>query len=106
VNRFDAIGLWWSDFPVAREKGQRVKQTRAMPVPDTGWTCCTDLPNLASAKVLGLDTETKDLELLTRGPGAVRGAAHAVGVSVAVEDCLCHLNIMRLIQVDGEVQIV
>lgn len=85
--RFDAVGLWWQDFP--QEKLQRTHTPRAdrlVSVPETGWQVPREFPNLRGAKLLGLDTETKDLELGSRGPGAVRGAAHAVGFSVATED--------------------
>lgn len=82
--RFDNIGLWWQDYPVHKESAART--VRVVEPPYTGWTPPRDFPNLSGAKVIGLDTETKDLELLSRGPGAVRGAAHAVGVSIAVED--------------------
>jgi len=41
---------------------------------------------LDSARVLALDTETYDPELLTNGPGWARGKGHIVGVSLAVPD--------------------
>jgi DNA polymerase I-like protein with 3'-5' exonuclease and polymerase domains len=85
VSRFDNVGLWWEDFPkVKTEKNERA--IRFVEPPKTGWTPPREFPNLYGAKVIGLDTETKDLQLLDRGPGAVRGAAHVVGVSVATED--------------------
>ncbi len=85
MSRVDSIGLWWADFPVEKS-ATRAPINRVVEVPHTGWKPPTDFPNLSSARVLGLDTETKDLELLERGPGAVRGAAHAVGFSIATED--------------------
>lgn len=85
MTRFDAVGLWWEDFPVEKT-GKGIRRVQVIAPPETGWTPPRDFPNLSSARVLGLDTETKDTELLTRGPGAVRGAAHAVGVSVATDD--------------------
>lgn len=85
MTRFDNVGMWWEDFPV--EKPTVASATgRHAPVPRTGWAPPTEFPNLHGAKVIGLDTETKDLELITRGPGFVRQAAHVVGVSVATED--------------------
>lgn len=86
MTRFDSVGLWWEDFPQPARGRQGVRRTQNIPPPPTNWAPPKEFPNLSEAKVIGLDTETKDLELLTRGPGAVRGAAHAVGVSVAVED--------------------
>lgn len=87
MTRFDSVGLWWQDYPAARTSTAREpRAVRTVPVPPTGWTPPREFPNLSTAAVIGLDTETKDLQLLDRGPGAVRGAAHAVGVSVATED--------------------
>ena len=57
-----------------------------VPPPDTGWLPPKEFPNLSGAKVLGLDTETKDLRLLEKGPGPVRGDGHAVGVSISAGD--------------------
>jgi DNA polymerase I-like protein with 3'-5' exonuclease and polymerase domains len=84
VSRFDNIGLWWEDRPPER-KQTGLQVVRSVPPPATGWLPPKEFPNLTSAKVIGLDTETKDLEMNERGPGAVRGKAHAVGVSVAVD---------------------
>ncbi len=84
--RFDNVGLWWEDFPPERKANSAQAFVRRIEVPHTGWEPPREFPNLKGAKLLGLDTETKDLALLDRGPGSVRGAAHAVGVSVATED--------------------
>ena len=87
MSRFDSVGLWWEDFPV--EKTGRVEVLRTPPpVPDTGWKIpnINELPDLSSATIIGLDTETKDPNLLTKGPGAVRGDGHIVGISVAVDE--------------------
>lgn len=84
--RFDRDGLWWVDpVQVKSGPGARAPIYRNIPPPDTGWVPHRDLPNLAGAAVLGLDTETHDEELSAgRGPGAVRGLTDLVGVSVAV----------------------
>jgi len=50
------------------------------------WRPPTEYPNLAAAKMLGVDTETYDPELLENGPGGVRGKGHLVGFSVATDD--------------------
>jgi hypothetical protein len=71
VSRFDNIGLWWEDLPA--ERSRSVQTVRAVDVPDTEWLPPKEFPNLSGVKVLGIDVETKDLELLERGPGAVRG---------------------------------
>lgn len=78
--RTDSIGLFWEDLPPDPDK------TPAMlpPIPDTGWRPPAYFPDLSSAKVIGLDVETYDPELLTHGPGWARGVGHIVGISVAV----------------------
>lgn len=88
MDRFDRQGLWWSDVVKVRtgKGGAREAFFKVVEPPDTGWLPPKEFPNLSGAKILGLDTETKDLEMQERGPGAVRGAAHAVGVSIATED--------------------
>lgn len=56
------------------------------PIPDTGWLPPSEFPNLSSAHVLAVDTETFDPELEDHGPGWARGKGHIVGVSVAVAE--------------------
>lgn len=80
--RNDAIGLFWEDLP----KGKGAKVARIQPpIPDTGWVAPTYFPDLSRAKVLAIDVETYDPDLLTRGPGWARGSGHIVGVSVAAD---------------------
>ena len=85
--RHDALGLFWNDLP--KPKGSRKIGDRprgpAPNIPDTGWRT-PDFPNLAAAKVIGVDTETFDPELRTAGPGWGRGRGHIIGISLAVED--------------------
>ena len=82
--RSDNIGMFWQDLPA--ERGAN-KVARVMPhIPDTGWTPPTEFPNLSQAKVLAIDTETYDPDLLTKGPGWARGVGHLVGVSIGTED--------------------
>lgn len=83
--RFDAIGMFWEDRPA--EKGSRRREIGPMPeIPATGWMPPREFPNLSAARVIGVDTETKDLDLLKAGPGWGRKNGHIVGVSLAVED--------------------
>lgn len=82
--RDDAIGLFWEDLPAA--KGDRTVAQRPMPdIPETGWRAPTSFPNLSTARVLSVDTETYDPHLLDRGPGWARGDGHIVGVSVGAD---------------------
>lgn len=84
MSRFDAVGIWWQDFPVEkRASGRLERAVRSVEVPASDWAPPKEFPNLTGVKIIGLDTETKDLELLERGPGGVRGAGHVIGVSVA-----------------------
>ena len=59
---------------------------RVMPsVPDTGWTLPKELPDLRNEKLLGLDIETCDPDLTTKGPGFKRDAFIA-GIAVGTKD--------------------
>lgn len=54
--------------------------------PASDWTPPTSFPNLVGQKLLGLDIETKDPLLNSRGPGFIRGDAKVVGFSLATGD--------------------
>ncbi|AZF88125.1 DNA polymerase A [Microcystis phage Me-ZS1] len=82
--RFDSVGMFWEDGCSRGKKGERARILAA--IPETGWTPPRDFPNLAAAKVIAIDTETYDPELLDYGPGWARGRGHIVGISVAVDD--------------------
>ena len=52
--------------------------------PPTGdWSCPKSFPDLSSARVIGLDIESKDPKLKEDGPGFIRGDAQVAGVSVS-----------------------
>ena len=55
-------------------------------IPQTGWKKPTTFPRLDSAKMICIDLETFDPELMTRGPGWGRGVGHIVGVAVGTDD--------------------
>lgn len=62
-------------------------QLRALPpIPKTGWKAPQEFPNLSSAVLLSVDTETKDPELQQAGPGWGRHRGHIVGYSLAAQD--------------------
>lgn len=82
--RDDSIGLFWEDVPTTRERSNVVRPQP--PIPDTGWKTPTSFPNLANAKVLSIDTETYDPDLIEHGPGWARGKGHIVGVSIGADD--------------------
>lgn len=75
------MSLFWD------EDEKNIKpQRRPIPhIPDTGWRSRAWFPDLSDAKAIAIDTETKDPELLTAGPGWARGKGHIVGVSVATD---------------------
>jgi DNA polymerase I-like protein with 3'-5' exonuclease and polymerase domains len=50
------------------------------------WTAPTSFPSLKSAKLIAIDTETRDPKLLTHGPGGARKDGCLVGVSIATDD--------------------
>ena len=56
------------------------------PIPVTNWRSPTTFPRLDAAKMLCIDCETWDPELLTHGPGWGRGVGHVVGVAVGTDD--------------------
>jgi len=81
--RFDNIGLFWEDIPAAKGKSNVVRPIA--PIPDTGWTPPTYLPDLSAAKMICIDLETYDPELIENGPGWARGVGHIVGVAIGTE---------------------
>jgi DNA polymerase I-like protein with 3'-5' exonuclease and polymerase domains len=86
MSRRNSVGLFWEEIPVEKKRGAAFEAPRVLPsIPDTGWQPPKEFPRLDSAEIIGVDTETKDLELDTKGPGVRRGA-HIVGLSVATED--------------------
>ncbi len=54
--------------------------------PSSEWKPPTELPDLSRAKIIGVDVEAKDPNLMTMGPGFIRGDARVVGISLATED--------------------
>lgn len=82
--RDDSFGIFWNDVPPDK-KGPRETGPRPLPpIPETGWHP-KPFVDLSRAKVIALDCETKDLELLEKGPGVRRGG-HIVGVSIGTDD--------------------
>jgi DNA polymerase I-like protein with 3'-5' exonuclease and polymerase domains len=80
------MGFFWTDTP-QQEVGSRIVRDRPMaPIPDTGWVAPKEFPRLDNVRIIGLDTETKDPDLETKGPGFRRGDAHVVGITVATDD--------------------
>jgi DNA polymerase I-like protein with 3'-5' exonuclease and polymerase domains len=85
--RADSVGFFWEDLPQERTRGEHVAVVRPMPaIPDTGWRPPSEFPRLEAAKVLAIDCETKDPNLLEHGPGSIRRDGHIVGISVGTED--------------------
>ena len=81
MSRGDEFGMFWEDAVQTSSRGQKVARVMP-PIPDTGWVPPTEFPDLSRARVISIDCETKDLELLENGPGWARGVGHIVGVSV------------------------
>lgn len=55
-------------------------------MPTSEWEIPSDFPNLVGEKMLGMDIESRDPNLLDKGPGFIRGDANVVGISVATTD--------------------
>lgn len=83
MSRFDNLGLFWNDVPTSRKRGER-ELGPLPPIPETGWKPPTELPDLRRYPVIAFDTETKDPELESHGPGWARNNGHIVGISMAV----------------------
>ena len=60
--------------------------TLALFTPNSRWTAPIKFPDLSGEKMLGLDTETHDPNLMGMGPGFIRGDAKVVGISIATAD--------------------
>lgn len=76
-------GLFW-DTPQKRTTNDAFVNT-AVEVPNTEWALPT-LPRLDDVKVLSVDVETKDLNLLDKGPGWARNDGHIVGVAIGADN--------------------
>lgn len=84
MSRFDSVGMFWEDV---RPEGKRQARARIMPeIPDTGWTPPKEFPDLSRARVISVDCETYDPELIDHGPGWARGKGHIVGVSIGADN--------------------
>jgi DNA polymerase I-like protein with 3'-5' exonuclease and polymerase domains len=72
AQRWDTDGVGW-DTPVKekRKGGGFVSSVRPA-VPETGWRCPTEFPNLSAAPIIAFDLETRDPNLLSKGPGPRR----------------------------------
>lgn len=82
--RADDVGLFWERLPP--EKGPVEHLPRVLPAtPDTGWLPPREFPNLSAARVIAVDTETKDPDLLEKGPG-VRRDGQLVGLAIGTDD--------------------
>ena len=51
----------------------------------TEWDCPESFPDLSDAKYIAIDLETKDIDLRSKGSGAIQGHGEIVGIAVAVE---------------------
>ncbi len=57
----------------------------AMFAPVSDWVPPAELPDLGRAKMIGVDVESKDPNLMKMGPGFIRGDARVVGVNLATD---------------------
>ena len=54
------------------------------------WKIPTEFPDLSSAPIIGVDVETRDPNLLTKGPGGARNDGYLLGVAIATDDFNCY----------------
>lgn len=54
------------------------------------WKIPTEFPNLKDYPIIGIDVETKDLNLMEKGPGGARGDGYLLGVAIATSDFNCY----------------
>ena len=81
--------FFWEELQAKDLQIKPLKNRLTPRIPDTGWVAPGTFPRLAEARVLGLDTETKDRALIEKGPGFRRDGeegAHIVGMSVGTLD--------------------
>ena len=60
---------------------------------ETIWTPTDVLPDLSSEKIICIDVETKDPNLLTKGPGWSRDDGYLIGVAVAATNWQAYLPV-------------
>jgi DNA polymerase I-like protein with 3'-5' exonuclease and polymerase domains len=81
--RDDAFGMFWEDAPPVNTRS--ASGPRPMPpIPETGWQMPTRYPSLEGQGAIAIDVETKDPDLKTLGPGALRDG-YICGVSIGTE---------------------
>ena len=82
--RPDSHGMFWQDL--APEKpGKVAAGPRSLPpIPETSWRMPEGFPDLRGQGMIAIDVETRDDELKSRGPGAMRDG-YICGVSIGTE---------------------
>ncbi len=53
--------------------------------PQTNWESPKEFPNWKDAKIIGIDTETRDPNLIKQGPGGVRRDGELIGFSISLD---------------------
>jgi DNA polymerase I-like protein with 3'-5' exonuclease and polymerase domains len=64
--------------------------------PESDWVPPTSFPNLSACRTIGLDIESRDPDLMTKGPGFIRGNADVAGISVSTTDASWYFPIGHL----------
>ena len=60
---------------------------------ETIWTPPDSLPDLSDEKLICIDVETKDPNLISKGPGWSRDDGYLIGIAVATENWQAYLPI-------------
>ena len=85
--RGDEVGLFWNEPPRQRAVRGEAGPRAMPPAPDTGWVLPEGVdafPNLEGQGMIAIDVETKDPDLMERGPGAQRDG-YIAGLSIGTE---------------------
>jgi len=72
MSRWDSIGVAWETPTKEKKKGGGYISTVRPAIPETQWNRPTEFPNLSAAKMIAVDLETRDPQLLQKGPGPRR----------------------------------
>lgn len=70
--RWDTDGLAWDTPKKEKKRGGGYVSSVRPAIPETNWKNPTEFPNLSAAKMIAVDLETRDPNLLQKGPGPRR----------------------------------
>lgn len=75
--------MFFSEANNILKKEARIRQPP--PIPDNGWQCPKEPPNLSNAVAIAFDVETRERDL-DNGPGWARDLSYVCGLALAAQD--------------------